>query len=319
MNRYPPLPTHISEQISKARRLEWWTIFWLVTIIGIMYLVMGSSQAMQAAWVEDTLSLLPPLLFLVAARIERFPPSANFPFGLHRVGTLAFAISAATLTALGGYLIYDAAAVVIRQEHPTITSFNLWGTEIWLGWAMMAALFYSIIPPVILGRKKLRIAPEIQDKVLHADADMNAADWKTGAAGIVGIAGIAAGFWWADAAAAGFIGFGVLKDGLRNLNTSVAELLDGAPRQLRSSSRQHLTERIQDRVGGEPMVKVREAGRYLHVMIGDDAQLLPSTDEAAELVGKEDAWRVVTVTRPHTDARTDPSDPRKTLSTEGDQ
>ena len=153
MNRYPPLPEHVTTQIARARRLEWWTLFWLMTIVGVMFMVMGSSQAMQAAWIEDMLSLVPPILFLVAARVERLPPSARFPFGLHRIGTLAFALSAATLTALGGYLVYDAGMVLFRQEHPTIGSVQILGAEVWLGWLMVAALAYSIVPPVILGRK----------------------------------------------------------------------------------------------------------------------------------------------------------------------
>lgn len=310
MNRYPPLPAHITEQIAKARRLEWWTLFWLVTIIVVMYLVMGSSQAMQAAWIEDTLSLLPPILFLVAARIERLPPSAKYPFGLHRIGTLAFALSAAALTLMGGYLAYDAAVTLIGQERPTIGSIELFGKEIWMGWLMIAALAYSVVPPVILGRKKLSIAPLIEDKVLHADADMNAADWKTGAAGILGIIGIALGFWWADAAAAGLIGLDVLKDGVRNLRISTSELLDGAPRRLGSAKREEVAKRVQDPMAGGPKVKVREAGRYLHVMIGADAELLPSSQEAVDLVGSKNAWRLVTVSVPRNDEATDPDQPR---------
>ena len=310
MNRYPPLPAQISQQIARARRLEWWTLFWLVSIIAVMYVVMGSSQAMQAAWIEDMLSLVPPILFLVAARIERRPPNAHYPFGLHRIGTLAFALSAAALTIMGGYLVYDAAITVIWQEHPTIGSIEVLGTEVWMGWVMIAALGYSVVPPVILGRKKLAIAPVIQDKVLHADADMNAADWMTGLAGIVGILGIALGFWWADAAAAGLIGLDVLKDGLRNLRISVAELLDGAPRQLGSAKLHQLAGPVQSGDDGEPKVKVREAGRYLHVIVGDDAQLLPSTQEATDLVGSNDAWRVVTVSVSRSDGKTDPGRPR---------
>ena len=43
------------------------------------------------------------------------------------------------------------------------------------------------------------------------------------------------------------------------------------------------------------MVKLREAGRYLYVVIGDDESLLPNPERAKELVGEEDAWRVVTL------------------------
>lgn len=73
------------------------------------------------------------------------------------------------------------------------------------------------------------------DKILYTDADMNAADWKTGLAGGAGIIGIGLGFWWADALEAGIISFDILRDGLRNLRIAVAELLDGAPRDLEST------------------------------------------------------------------------------------
>lgn len=42
---------------------------------GMVYAVLGNSQAMKAAWVEDLLSFLPPISFLLAARVIRKRPS----------------------------------------------------------------------------------------------------------------------------------------------------------------------------------------------------------------------------------------------------
>lgn len=68
------LPEPILRKIERAKRLEWLTIFFLLTIIVVMYLAMGSSQAMKTAWIEDCLSLIPPILYLVAVRhISREP------------------------------------------------------------------------------------------------------------------------------------------------------------------------------------------------------------------------------------------------------
>lgn len=101
-------------------------------------------------------------------------------------------------------------SVTIRQEHPSIGHFQLfdWQYPIWAGWVMIAALLYSIIPPVILGRMKLPLARALHESTLYADASMNKADWITSAAAIVGVLGIGLGLWWADAVAAAVISVG---------------------------------------------------------------------------------------------------------------
>jgi divalent metal cation (Fe/Co/Zn/Cd) transporter len=98
---------------------------------------------------------------------------------------------------------------------------------------MILALAYSVVPPVILGRLKARPAEVLWDKVPVTDAEMNRADWQTGVAGILGVLGIAWGLWWADAAA-GLISLSFLNDGAGALRAA-AELVDGAPRELRGA------------------------------------------------------------------------------------
>lgn len=51
------LPPELRETLRKARRLEWLTIAYLVSAVGLLALVLGSSQAMKTAWFEDLLSL----------------------------------------------------------------------------------------------------------------------------------------------------------------------------------------------------------------------------------------------------------------------
>jgi hypothetical protein len=54
---FPPAQ---EQALRKARRLEWVTIAYLLSVGTVMYLVLGSSQAMKTAWLEDLLSLIPP-------------------------------------------------------------------------------------------------------------------------------------------------------------------------------------------------------------------------------------------------------------------
>jgi cobalt-zinc-cadmium efflux system protein len=217
----PQLPSEIDAAMRRAERLAWISIAFLIAIVLVMAVVMGGSQAMQTAWAEDMLSLLPPIVFLIALKLEKKPATEKFPFGLHRANSLAFLIAAGALTTIGAVLLCEAASTLIKQEHPTISSFHLFGREVWMGWAMIGVLVSSVTPPIILGRLKKPVAAKIADKVLHTDALMNAADWQTGLAGILGITGVAFGLWWADAMAAGFISISILMDGLRSTRTSI--------------------------------------------------------------------------------------------------
>jgi cation diffusion facilitator family transporter len=265
--RYPP---EVEAGIRKGKKLEYWTIAWLITVVPLMFLVMGSSQAMKTVWIEDMLGFIPPIVYLISVRLERKQPTAPFPFGFDRVNSLAFVISAATLTLMGLYLLFEALMTLATAEHPTIGTVRPFGYDIWMGWPMIAVLLWSTIPSMILGRMKLPVARAINDKVLHTDANMQKADWMTGLAAIAGVIGIGFGFWWADAVAAGLISFGILHDGITELRASSAELVDGAPRKLEKDEVAEEANLLKDALerrfpGGE--VRLRETGRVIRAQI----------------------------------------------------
>ena len=261
-----PYPAHVEEGIAKARKLEYWTLAWLCTVIPLMFLVMGSSQAMKTVWIEDMLGFVPPIVFLISARLERKAPTRAFPFGFRRVNGAAFVIAATALTLMGVYLLVEAVMTLVMKEHPTVSTMRLFGRDIWMGWPMIAVLLWGSVPSMILGRMKLPVARLINDKVLHTDADMQKADWMTGLAAIAGITGIGFGYWWADAAAAGLISFGILHDGIGQLRAASAELIDGAPRELEedkvSVEAEALRAELRRRFPGAP-VRLRETGRVI--------------------------------------------------------
>ena len=264
------LDPRIARELEHARRLEWWTLGWMGTVVLAMGLAMGSSQAMKTAWIEDMLSLIPAIVFLIALRFERKSPDRRFPYGYDRVNNLAFIISAVALTLLGAFLLFESAMTLIKQEHVTVPPVTLFGQTFWLGWLMIAALAYSVIPPMILGRKKLPIAEALDDEVLHTDAMMQKADWMTGLAGIAGVIGVGLGYWWADAAAAGLISFSILNDGIRALRTASAELVDAAPRQLGGNELAEDAEalrRVLEQRYPEAEIRLRETGRYIHAQV----------------------------------------------------
>ena len=225
-------PREIRDDIAAAQRLEWWHIGWTISIVGVTGLVMGSSQAMQTAWVEDILALVPPIAFLVAVRFEARAANSQFQYGYDRVNGLGFLIAAVALAAVGLFLLKDSLSVLLMQEHVTIGTVRIWGRDVWLGWFMLAAQAYATIPPLIIGHKEMPLAERLRDKLLHTDALMNKANWQTGVAGIVGVAGLGFGYWWADPAAAAVISVSIIRDGWRALRIAAAELVNGIPHEL---------------------------------------------------------------------------------------
>src|SRR5688500_9060183 len=243
----------------------------MLSAVVLLFLTLGQSQAMKAAWIEDLLSLLPPAAFLIASRIRKRNPSERFPWGMHRAVTVAYVFAALALLVMGGYVFFDSAIKLVRAEHPPIGVISLFGNEVWLGWAMIAALLYSGVPAVFLGRAKLRIADDLHDKVLYADAQMNKADWMTVTAAIIGIIGIGFGLWWADAVAAIFISVDIVHDGWRNVRAAVHDLMDARPRRHHAREYHPIAEEMNAELSDcgwveRGAVRLREEG---HVFTGE--------------------------------------------------
>lgn len=176
------------------------TIGNLLSVILAMYLVLGSSQAMKTAWIEDILSLIPPMVFLVATRLAIKKPNRHFPYGYHRVVCIAFLCASLALFTMGLLLLGEALTKLVTAEHPTIGGITLFGR--------IPALLWSAIPAVLLGRAKLPLAETMHDKVLHTDAMMNKADWLTAA----------------------LISLDILYDGFVHLGQVICDLIDQEPK-----------------------------------------------------------------------------------------
>ncbi|GER23083.1 cobalt transporter [Zafaria cholistanensis] len=264
------LPERQARSLEKAVRCEWLTLGFLAVFIVTVFLVMGNSQAMKAAWIEDLLSLAPPIAFLFAVRIVNRPPTRRYPYGYHRSVGVAHLVAGVALFAMGAFLVVDSASGLFAAEHPSIGSVQLFGNTVWLGWLMMAVMALSIPLPIYLGRVKMSLAEELHDKVLYADADMNKADWMTAVGTIVGVAGIGVGLWWTDAAAALLIASSILRDGVKNMGAAITDLMDTRATTFDSSGPHPLVDRIDGHLRSLPWVleagsRVRDQGHVLHV------------------------------------------------------
>lgn len=232
----PETPDRIPEAHLRARkkavRLAWVTIVYLATAATLLGMVMGSSQALKTEWVDDLVSMVPPIAFLASRVVVSKTPTARFPYGYHRASTLAFFASAVALLGVGGYLLIDGVAKLVSAERVTLGGFPIFGHVIWRGWPAMAALLYSAIPAYFLGRAKKKVAAEMNDLGLQADAEMNRADMASAFAALAGIVGVGFGWWWADAVAAVAISADIIYDGVKSLRRAVHELMDRRPETL---------------------------------------------------------------------------------------
>ncbi|WP_324679251.1 cation diffusion facilitator family transporter [Hymenobacter sp. GOD-10R] len=273
-------PPELVPDFEKAKRLEWITIAYFISSALVIFLAMGNSQTMKTAWYDDVLSLTPPIAFQVASRVFMKAPNKQFPYGYHRVANIAYLCSAVALFALGAFLVIDSTLSLVKTEHPTIGTVIVGGHQIWLGYLMIAALLWSTIPSVILGRKKLPLAKHLHEKNLYTDADMNKADWMSGIAAMLGIVGIGLGWWWADSAAALLISVDIVHDGFTSLKQAVFDLMDQIPKTVATEQPDPLLEQVRETLAGQSWVKdfsfrMRECG---HIYLGEGF-VVPAQEE----------------------------------------
>lgn len=272
------LPLRLKKDFKKATTLEWITMGYLVSVVILMYLVMGSSQAMKTAWLEDSLSILPSISFLIASRIYNRPPTKKFSYGFHRVFSIAYLAGSLALFAMGLFLVIDSTIALVTVEKPTIGAIEIFGVQMWMGWLMILALLYSALPAMWLGFKKLPLAKNLHNKILYVDATTQKADYLTAFAAILGVLGIGLGLWWADALMAIFISVSIIKDGFTNTADAIKDLMDRTPEKLSKHEEDPLVQEIREAVSSWPWVaearvRFREQGQ---VYFGE-VQLVPNT------------------------------------------
>ncbi|UOB19166.1 cation diffusion facilitator family transporter [Abyssalbus ytuae] len=285
------LPEHLQSTFNSAKKTEWITIIYLFTVVILMYVVMGSSQAMKTAWLEDALGLIPAISFLVASRYYNKAPNRHFPYGYHRVYNIAFLCGALALFTMGCFLVITSIQALLKTEHPSIGSIKIFGEQIWLGWIMILVLLYSSIPAIILGRKKLPMATKLHNKILYTDATTQKADYMTAFAAIAGVIGIGFGLWWADATAALFISFSVLKDGISNLKTAVLDLLNRRPVKVKDNNKDEIIDHLEYMVKSwqwveDAKIRLREEGQVycgeIKVIAKDENNLVDKIEKSLE-------------------------------------
>jgi cation diffusion facilitator family transporter len=268
------------QELKKAHRLAWLSIAYIFSTIAMLFFVMSGSQALKTEMSGEILSLIPPTLFLIGDRISRREPSRRYPFGYERAVSAGYVGAATALLLVGVYLFFDGGMKLAMREHPTMGGFPLFGHVVWTGWLGIAVLLWSGVPAHFIGKAKRKSAEVLHDKTLAADADINAADWQSAAAAILGIIGIAFGLWWADSAAAVLISLEIMRSGWTELKTALGDIMDRRPLTLDQKEVDPVDDRIDHFLRRQPWVKdvivrVRERGREFTA----EAHVVPKADQ----------------------------------------
>lgn len=264
------LPPEQEGALKKAVRWEYFTIAYTAVTITLVALVVGNSQAMRTAWIEDMLSLVPQIAFLISLIFVRRRPTVRHPYGLHRAMGIGHLVAGVALLVVGINLAVESVAGLLAGEHPTIGTVVLFGHTIWLGWLMVAVMSIIVVGPFVYGHAKAKLAPVLHNKILYADADMAKADWHTNAASVIGVLGVGMGVWWLDGAAAVFISLGIIWDGFRNTKGAVVDLMDQRARTYDDKHPHPLAHDIAEHLRAQPWisdaaVRVRDLGQVFHV------------------------------------------------------
>lgn len=264
-------PPEQAALLARARRLEWLTVAYIATSALALGLSMGGSQAMRTSFFEDVVSVVPALAFLVCTRLAIRRPTPTFPYGFHGVVALGHLAAATALLGMGGFLLWEAVVKLVTLDRTEIGRLQLFGRDVWAGWPMLAAVTYSAIPSFFLGRAKLKLAPQIHDKILHADAEMMRADWMVEVATGVGVIGVGLGVWLMDPLAAAAVSLNILKDGADNARAALCDLIERRPMKVDREEPDPAPEELKawlERLewAAEAHVRVREVG---HVLFGE--------------------------------------------------
>lgn len=88
-------------------------------IVTILALVLGNFQAMKTAWVEEMLSTLPQVGFLLAAIVIVCNSTFKHPYGYHRTMNIGHLVASFALIVVGVILAYETAILLVKAEHPS--------------------------------------------------------------------------------------------------------------------------------------------------------------------------------------------------------
>lgn len=208
-----------NQQARAARKV---TLIGLVVnaINAVVKIVVGfwaNSYALIADGIHSASDMLSDVLVLVASHYGRQQPDKDHPYGHDRYETLATLILGALLIAVAGALVWDSLMRLLTPRE-LVTPGVI---------ALFVALA-SIVSKEWIYRYTLRIARQINSRLLEGNAWHHRTDSLSSIVVFVAVGGALLGITWLDQLAAVFVALMVARIGFTLIWDSLKELVDTA-------------------------------------------------------------------------------------------
>ncbi len=180
--------------------------------------VMTGSLAILSEAAHSLIDFAATVMTYIAVRMSGKPADEEHHYGHGKFESLAALLETALLFVLSGVVIYEGIKRLLGDEHAveaTIPAFVVIGA--------------SIVIDFFRARILNKVAHETSSQALEADALHFSSDLWSSLAVLIGLAGVAFGVKWADAAAALVVAILVLFAGWRLGRRTIDTLLDTAP------------------------------------------------------------------------------------------
>lgn len=218
-------------------------------------LLTGSLAILSEAG-HSLIDLSATLLTYLAVRVSGKPADAEHQYGHGKVESVTALAETALLFVLSVVVIWEAVQRLIGAQAHAVEATA----------AAFAIIGGSIVVDFFRARVLNRVAKATSSEALQADALHFSSDMWSSVAVLVGLAGVAAGFTWADAAAAIVVAVFICIAGWRLGRRTIDTLTDTAPAGV--SERVAAIARQVSGVVAVERVRARPAGAVLFVELG---------------------------------------------------
>jgi len=185
---------------------------------GAVGLLTGSLAILSEA-AHSLLDLAATVMTYFAVRISGKPADAEHHYGHGKVESVTALIETALLFLLSAVVIWEAAQRLIGRDRHAVEA----------TWIAFAVVTGSIVVDFFRARLLYRVAAETSSEALEADALHFGSDMWSSAAVLIGLAGVALGYPWADAVAAIVVAVFICIAGWRLGRLTIETLTDTAP------------------------------------------------------------------------------------------
>jgi cation diffusion facilitator family transporter len=217
-------------------------------------LATGSLAVLSEAG-HSLIDLSATVLTYFAVRISGKPADAEHQYGHGKVESVTALAETALLFVLSAVVVWEAVRRLFVHAH---------GVEATV--AAFAVIIGSIVVDFFRARTLRRVAMETSSEALEADALHFGSDMWSSIAVLIGLGGVAAGYGWADAAAAIIVAVFICVAGWRLGRRTINTLTDTAPEGM--SDRVAAIARQVPGVVAVERVRARPAGAVLFVDLG---------------------------------------------------